>query len=78
MRFAIRGVPARTACDQLTRVLGELDVENARGAADDLRQLVGGVQIEPEREPEPVAKRGRQQAGARGRPHERERRQVER
>ena len=47
-------------------------------AANDRAQLLGVVVAEPERHPEAVAQRRRQQAGPRRRAHERELRQVER
>ena len=74
----MRGVPRERARDQLGRVVGDLDAEDARRAAHDRRELVGRVEVEPERQAEAVAQRRRQQAGARGRADQRERRQVER
>ena len=78
MRFAIRGVPRERRAISVARVVLDRHAEDAGGAADDRGQLLGLVVAEPEREPEAVAQRRRQQAGARRRAHERELRQVER
>ena len=69
---------ARAARDQLGGVVGHLDREDLRRAADDAGELFGRVVVEPEREAEPVAQRCREQAGAGRRADQRERRQVER
>ena len=58
-------------------VVVDRDAEDAGGAPDDHRQLLGLVVAEPERQAEAVAQRGRQQAGAGSRADERELRQVE-
>ena len=42
----------------------DLDLEDARRAVDDQRQVVGLVMLEPLADPEAVAQRGRQQPGA--------------
>src|SRR5581483_6195525 len=60
------------------RVVRDRDAQDPRRAPDDLRELTRLVVAEPERHPEPVAERRRQQARARGRPDEGERGQVER
>ena len=69
---------ARAPGDLVGGVGLDLDAEDPRAAPDDRAELLGRVVVEPEREPEAVAQRRRQQAGARGRADERERRQVER
>ena len=69
---------ARAAGDLLGRVVGDLDAEDPRRAADDRRELARLVVVEPEGHAEAVAQRRRQQPGARRRADERERRQVER
>ena len=56
----------------------DLDLEDARGAANDLRQVGGVVVLEPLGDAEAVAQRRRQQPGPGRRADERERRQVER
>ena len=56
----------------------DLDLQHARAAGHDPRQVVGRVVVEPVLDAEAVAQRRRQQAGARGGADERERRQVER
>ena len=78
IRFAIRGVPRERARDLVGRRLLDLDVEDARRAAHDHAELLAVVVAEPERHPEPVAQRRRQQPGPRRRADERERRQVDR
>ena len=52
--------------------------EDSRRATHDRRELTGVVVAEAERHPEPVAERCREEPGARRRPDERERGQVER
>ena len=47
------------------------------GARDDALQLLRGVELQPRHDAEAVAQRIGQHAGARGRAHQRERRQVE-
>ena len=69
---------ARAARDELCRVVGDLDAEDAGRAAHDRRELDRAVVVEPEREAEAVAQRRRQQPGARRRADQGERRQVER
>ena len=54
--------PARATGDLLGRGVVDLDAEDAGGAADDRRELAGLVVAEPERHPEAVAQRRRQQA----------------
>ena len=68
----------RSAGDLVGRLVGDLDAEDPRRPAHDRRQLVLLVVAEPERHPEAVAQRRREQAGARRRADERERRQIER
>ena len=70
--------PARAAGDLLRRLVGDLDAEDPGRAADDPRELLGAVVVEPVRHAEAVAERRRQEARARRRADERERRQVER
>ena len=73
----MRGVP-RERCARLRRAgVVDLEPEDARGAQDDLAQLVAPVEVEPLHDPEAVAKRRSQEAGARRRADQRERRQVE-
>ena len=69
---------ARAARDLVGRRLLDLDVEDARRAAHDHAQLLGLVVAEPERHPEAVAQRRRQEARPRRGADERERRQVDR
>src|SRR5581483_6988265 len=69
---------ARACGDELGRIAVDLDAEDVRRAADDRRQLLGLVQVEPEREPEAISERRGEQTGPRRRADERERRQVER
>ena len=42
-------------------VLGNAQIQQGRGAAYNLLQLIDGVEIEPDRNAEPVAQRRRQQ-----------------
>ena len=56
----------------------DLDAEDPGRAPHDHAQLVGLVVLEPERHPEAVAQRSREQAGARRRADERERRHLQR
>ena len=69
---------ARARRDLVGRVVRDLDLEDPRRAPDDRRQLAGVVVPEPERHPEPVAERRRQEPRAGRRADERERREVER
>src|SRR5262249_1460297 len=69
---------ARAARDLVSGVYLDLDAEDARAPADDRRQLLRVVVVEPEGEAEAVAERRRQKAGPCGRGDERERRQGER
>ena len=68
---------ARAARDLERTVRIDVDLEQLRRAHDDARQLLGGVELEPRDDAEPVAQRIRQHAGARGRADQSERRQVE-
>ena len=77
IRLAIRGVPRRRD-DLVGRVVRDLHPEDPRRAPDDRRQLAGVVVPEPERHPEPVAERRRQEPRAGRGADERERREVER
>ena len=70
--------PPRAACDLVGGVVLDLDAEDARRAAHDRTELSRVVVAEPERHPEAVAQRRRQQARARRGADEREGRQVER
>ena len=71
-------LPELTAFDlrllQVFDAVVQLDREDPGRATDDRRELDSGVQVEPEREAEAVTERCRQQAGARRRSDERERR----
>ena len=78
MRFAIARRAARAPRDLVGRVVLDLTPRIPRRAAHDRAELAGLVVAEPERHPEAVAQRRRQQPGARRRADERERRQVER
>ena len=69
---------ARARGDLVRRVVRDLDAEDSRRATHDRRELTGVVVAEAERHPEPVAERCREEPGARRRPDERERGQVER
>ena len=69
---------ARPPGDLVGGVGLDLDIEDPRAAAHDRGELDRRVVVEPEREPEAVAERRRQQPRARRRADERERRQVER
>ena len=76
--MAIRGVP-RERREISSAASASISTSRIRAERrDDPRQLLGLVVLEPEGHPETVAQRRRQQAGARGRADERERRQVER
>src|SRR5205085_7204544 len=70
--------PPRAPRNLLGGLLGDLDAENTRRAVNDRAELPRVVIVEPEGKAEPVAQRRREQAGARRRADERERRQVER
>ena len=70
--------PARAAGDLVGGVVLDLDAEDAGRAPDDRAELGRLVVAEPERHPEAVAQRRRQEARAGRRADERERRQVER
>ena len=48
---------ARPPRDLAGAVLGQREAEQARGAADDLLQLLDRVESEPDRDAEPVAQR---------------------
>ena len=69
---------ARTRGDLVGSVVGDLDAEDPGRASHDRRQLPGVVVAEAKRHSEAVAEWCRQEPGARRRPDERERRQVER
>ena len=74
----MRGVPRERQCDLLGGIVVDLDAENACRAAHDRAELAGLVVPEPERHPEAVAQRRRQQARPRGGADEREGRQIDR
>ena len=78
MRFAIRGVPRarRAISSAASSAISTPRMRALRRTIE--RELLVRVEVEPERQPEAVAERRRQQAGARGRADQRERRQVER
>ena len=76
--MAIRGVPRARRAISSAASGRDLELEDAGAPAHDRGQLLGAVEVEPEGETEAVAQRRGQQAGARRRPDERERRQVER
>ena len=71
-----RGAP-RAAGDLVGAVVGQLDAEQAGGAADDLLEFLDRVEIEPNRDAEAVAKRRGQQPLPGGRADQREARQVD-
>src|SRR5207244_3067800 len=71
------GRAARTLGDLPLAAALDLDLEDARGTADDPRQVVGVVVLEAVADPEAVAKRGRQEPGTSGSADERERGQVQ-
>ena len=73
----MRGVPRERRAISRDAVVGQLDAEQARGAADDLLQFLDRVEIEPDRNPEPVAQRRGQQPLPRGRADQREARQID-
>ena len=73
----MRGVPRERRAISRPPSLGQVDAEQARGAADDLLQLLDGVEIEPHRNPEAVAERRRQQALPSGRADQGKARQVD-
>ena len=73
----MRGVPRERRAISLRAVGGQLDREQARGAADDLLELLDGVEVEPDRNPEAVAQRRRQQPLAGGRADQGEAGQVD-
>jgi hypothetical protein len=68
---------ARAARDLAAPSSSSGDVEQPRRAADDLRQLVGAVELEPRDDAEAVAQRVGEHAGARRRADQRERLQLE-
>ena len=70
--------PARPARDLHRRVVCDLDAENPCGAPHDRPELLRVVVAEPERHPEAVAQRRRQESPARCGADESEGRQVER
>ena len=75
------GDARRTAAapgDRLRAFEVERDLEDRSRPRDDLGEVVGVVGLEPVLDPEAVAQRRRQQARARRRADQRERRQVER
>ena len=69
--------PARAPRDFARAVVGQIDAEQPRGAADDLLELLDGVEIEPDRNAEAVAQRRRQQPLPGGRADQGEARQVD-
>src|SRR5919201_6855903 len=69
---------AGSGCDLVGCLAGDLDAEDARRPTHDRRELGDLVVAEPEGHPEAVTERRRQEAGARRRADESERRQVER
>ena len=68
---------ARALGDLQCAVFGDLGVEQASRARDDLRQLGGRVELQPRDDAEAVAQRVGQHAGARGGAHQCERLQIE-
>src|SRR5712691_2061159 len=68
---------ARAAGDLDRSVIIESNLQQARGAAHDRRQLVLAVELQARDDAEAVAQRVGQHAGARGGAGERERRQIE-
>src|SRR4051794_19113776 len=72
------GRPAGAAGDLLGAVRAQRHVEQRGAAHEHLLELRRGVEVEMRDEPEPVAQRTRQQAGAGRRADERERSHVER
>ena len=77
-RFATRGVPRERPAISVAPIGLELHVEQLGRAGQDRGQLIGVVEVEVRGEPEPVAKRARQQARSSRRTDEGEGRQVER
>ena len=71
------GAPAAPR-DRERASIVETDLENARRAPDDRRELSAGVRLQPSLDAEAVAQGRRQEACARRRPDERERRKLER
>ena len=68
----MRGVPReRRAISRAARRL-DRDAEQLRAAQDDLREILGRVEVEPDDVPEAREERRREQAGARRRADERE------
>ena len=57
----MRGVPRERRAISRAPSSVKIDAEQPRGAADDLLQLLDGVEIEPHRNAEAVAQRRRQQ-----------------
>ena len=68
---------ARAARDLVRTVGGDADAEHAGAAIDDLLQLRLGIEVEPDRNAEPVAQRVGEQARACGRADKRELREVD-
>ena len=69
---------ARARGDRLRALGVDLDLEDARRALDDLREVRGAVVLEPVADAEAVAQRRGQQAGAGGGADQREGRQRQR
>ena len=78
IRFATRGVPRARRAISSAASSAISTPRMPRRAANDRRELLPLVVPEPERHPEAVAQRRRQETRARRRADERERRQVER
>ena len=72
----MRGRAARAARNLVRALLGKREADDARASADDALQFRHGVEVEADRNAEPVAQRGRQQAGARRGPNQSEGRKV--
>ena len=73
----MRGVPRERRAISCAPSSVRSTFEQPRGAADDLLQLLDGVEIEPDRNAEAVAQRRRQKPLPRGRADQREARQVD-
>src|SRR3546814_5381415 len=58
-------------------VLGEVEAQQPGAAAHDAGQFLGVVELQPERDAEPLAQRRRDQSRPGGRRHQGERRQVD-
>ena len=68
---------ARAPRDLVGAVGGHADAEHARAAVDDVLELGLGIEVEPDRDAEAVAQRIGEQARARGRADQRERREID-